>query len=111
MKLQRFEKSVFFHVYPRRNVNDKFLEGLTFNERYEVRLPWKSSHTILPDNYKLSLSRLGGTLRRLRHQPKILCEYNNVIKDQMQRGIVEYIPQINQASLGKVHYLPHHAFL
>ena len=29
----------------------------------------------------------------------------------MQRGIVEDIPQMNQASLGKVHYLPHHAVL
>ena len=94
------------------SVLDKFLEGLTFNgERYEVRLPWKSSHLILPDNYELSLSRLRGTLRRLRQQPGILCEYDNVIKDQMQRGIVEDIPQMNQASLGKVHYLPHHAVL
>ena len=94
------------------SVHDKFLEGLTFNgERYEVRLTWKSSHPIFPDNYKLSLSRLGGTLRRLRQQPEILCEYDNVIKDQMQRGIVEDIPQMNHASLGKVHYLPHHAVL
>ena len=65
-------------------------------------------HTLsCEDNNELSLSRLGGTLRRLRQQPEILCEYDNVIKDQMQREIVEDIPQMNQASLGKVHYLPH----
>ena len=90
------------------SVHDKFLEGLTFNgERYEVRLPWKSSYPILPDNYELSLSRLGGTLGRLRQQPEIPCEYDNVIKDQIQKETVEDIPQINQASLVKVHYLPH----
>ena len=68
-------------------------------------------HTLSCQTTELSFSRLGGTLRRLRQQPEILCEYNNVIKDQMQRGIVEDIPHMNQASLGKVHYLPHHAVL
>jgi len=89
------------------SVHDMFLEDLTFNgERYEVKLPWKSSHPVLPDSYELSLSRLGSNLRQLRQQPEVLSEYDNVIKDQMERGIVEDIPQVKPAPLGKVHYLP-----
>ena len=35
---------------------DKFLEDTKFNgDRYEVKLPWKEEHELLPDNYMLSL--------------------------------------------------------
>ena len=41
-------------------MHEKFLEDISFNEdRYKVTLPRKNSHTELPDNYSLSLRRLG----------------------------------------------------
>ena len=76
-----------------------------------MKQPWKSSQRVLPGNYELSLSRLGSNLRRLRQQPEVLREYDNMIKDQMERGIVEDIAQVKLAPLGKVNYLPHHAVL
>lgn len=65
-------------------------------------------HKPLPDNYHLSLSRLWGLLRRLKHNPTILQEYDRVIKDQLMKGIVEPVP-VETPSPNQLHYLPHHA--
>ena len=48
---------------------------------------WKATHPPLPENYELSLRRLQGLLSRLREKP----EYDSVIKDQIERGIVEVV--------------------
>ena len=74
------------------SVYDKFQETVQFkNGRYEVALPWKDSHRILPNNYQLSLNRLDGLLRRLQQDNDILREYDSVIKTQIQQGIVEIV--------------------
>ena len=78
--------------------------------RYEVSLPWKESHAALPDNYDLSLKRLAGLLKRLRHDSKILLQYDAVIRDQIRRGIVEPI-ESKTPTHNRIHYLPHHAVL
>ena len=71
---------------------ETFKESITFrNHRYEVRLPWKEDHDLLPDNYTLSLCRLQSLLRRLRLKPEQLKEYDHVIKDQLARGIIERV--------------------
>ena len=88
------------------------MEELTFNgERYEVKLPWKSSHPVSPDNYELSFRRLGGNLRGVRQHPEVMSEYDNVVREQMERGIIGEISSSNLAPAGKVHYLPYHAVL
>ena len=79
--------------------------------RYEVQLPWKHSHPVLPDNYKASLQRFHSLYNRLKQTPKILEEYDNVIKDQLQKGIVERVNESEACEIGKVHYLPHHAVI
>ena len=79
--------------------------------RYEVQLPWKHSHLVLPDNYKASLQRFQSLYNRLKQTPKILEEYDNVIKDQLQKGIVERVNESEACEIGKVHYLPHHAVI
>ena len=92
-------------------VYDEFENTIQFNgERYEVSLPWKVSHDPLSDNYDLSLKRLVGLLKRLRQNPEILCQYDAVIHEQIQRGIVDSVgTQMSTHNL--VHYLPHHAVL
>ena len=93
-----------------RSVYDKFQETVQFkNGRYEVALPWKDSHRILPDNNQLSLNRLDGLLRRLQQDNDILRVYDSVIKTQIQQGIVEIIEQPEQTDAERVHYLPHYA--
>ena len=100
-------------IQPREcSVYDKFENGIAYDgERYQVSLPWKESHPPLPDNYDLALRRLNGLLRRLRQSPGILHQYNDVIQDQIRKGIVEAVVEPRERGARQVHYLPHHAVL
>ena len=49
--------------------------------RYEVHLPWRNIHPVLPDNYETSHKRLMSLLNRLRREPQVLLEYDAVIRD------------------------------
>ena len=83
--------------------NVKFQEG-----RYKVSLPWKEFHEPLADNYHLCVKRLRGLLQRLKHDPKILEQYDCTIQEQLTKGIIE--PVSPGAGIPcQVHYLPHHA--
>ena len=56
-----------------RSVYEEFEESITFkNDPFEVRLPWKRPHPILPDNYELSIRRLSSLLKRLNQDPEVL---------------------------------------
>lgn len=90
---------------------DYFTNNVQFkNDRYEVALPWRDYHEPLPDNYNLSLSRLRGLLQRLKQNPAILREYNAIIQDQLDKGVVERVDQ-SDTTPRKIHYLPHHAVI
>ena len=92
------------------SILDEFTQSIHFEGgRYEVALPWKSSHPLLPDNLGLSQKRLEGLLRRLKQKPDIMREYDTIIKGQLQQGIVEEVCQPDEGIPGRVHYLPHHA--
>ena len=92
-------------------VYDEFESSIQFNgERYEVSLPWKESHAPLPDNYDLSLKRLVGLHKRLKENPEILHQYDTVIREQIEGGIVEFV-DTQTSTCNSVHYLPHHAVL
>ena len=80
------------------------------NGRYEVSLPWRAYHDPLPNNYELSRRRLLGLLQRLKREPMILREYDTIIRDQLQRGIVEVVDD-SVDTAGNTHYLPHHAVI
>jgi hypothetical protein len=45
-------------------------------------------------------------LRRLKKEPELLKEYDSIIREQVEKGIVEQV-----SSLEKVHYLPHQAVI
>ena len=95
-----------------RTLYEEFQEQISFtNERYEVHLPWKTPHPLLPDNYQLSRKRRENLLERLRHEPGVLREYDSVIKEQLHRGIVEVVEKPSEGEVGKVHYIPHHAVI
>ena len=95
---------------PDQSVFAEFEENIRFRDgRYEVSLPWKDPHLMLPDNYQLCLKRLHGLLRRLRQDPTVLEQYDSIIRDQIVRGIVQPVENPDVAEVGKVHCLPHHA--
>ena len=94
------------------SVYEEFLEKLSYKgDHYEVNLPWKATHPPLPDNYELSRQRLSSLLGRLRKEPEVLKEYDSVIRDQIQRGIVEVVERDANPGSHEVHYISHHAVI
>ena len=43
----------------------------------------------------------------MKANPKVAKEYDNVIKDQLEKGIVEKVDLNEPTEVGKVSYLPH----
>ena len=90
------------------SVCDKFSNDITFTgERYQVKLPFKDNHPMVPDNYTVALRRLTTTNKKLKNQPEILKQYDDVIREQLESGVVEIVPQDQIPQPGDVHYLPH----
>ena len=86
---------------PEQSVHSQFIDSISFKHgRYEVHLPWKHVHPILPDNYETSHKRLMSLLNRLRQEPQVLLDYDAVIKDQIKRGIVERISEPASGEVG-----------
>jgi hypothetical protein len=90
--------------------HEEFLDSISFTgTRYSVKLPWKEGHDKLPDNYVNSLGRMKNQMRRLKKEPELLKEYDSIIRDQVERGIVEPVAELEKVD--RVHYLPHQAVI
>ena len=72
-----------------------------------VYLPWKEHHKLLPDNYENSVARLSSH----RRDTEVLKEYDSIIQDQLQSGVIEQVDTSKCPDVGKVHYLPHHGLV
>ena len=75
-------------------VYKEFREQLSRNPEegwYETWLPWKGDHPPLHSNREGSLRRLRTQVTKLRHVGK-LKEYDQIIKDQLEEGVVELAP-------------------
>ena len=91
------------------SVYDEFQRGIVYKHpRYEVSLPWRETHPALHDHYKLALRRLNGLLKRLKQNPEVLRQYDSVIREQLNKGIIESV-QDSTPVTHPVHHLPHHA--
>ena len=86
-------------------VYSEFKEQLTRSPSgwYETGLPWRGNHPPLPSNEMGSIRRLQSLERRLQRND-LIEDYNTVIEQQKQQGIVE---TANNEATGKVFYLPH----
>lgn len=84
-------------------VYNEFKEQLTRTPSgwYETGLPWRGNHP--PLNKTESIRRLQSLERRLQRK-ELVEDYNTVIEEQKQQGIVE--PAKNKAT-GKEFYIPH----
>ena len=91
------------------SVHDEFLNDIKFNgKRYSVKLLFKETPSILPDNYNLSLNRLKGFIKHLKANLELFQKYNSVMKEQCQTDILEDADLSQPTTVGRVHYLPHH---
>ena len=52
---------------------------------------WKQFSSALPSNKTGSLGQLGSLLRKLRKDPKLLQQYDQIIRDQVKDGIAERV--------------------
>ena len=90
-------------------VHDKFLDTIRWCDgRYEVSLPWKEQHALLPDNYALAVSRLASVLKRLRGNPELFAEYSRIIDEQSSQEIISDVDANAPVQVGRLHYLAHH---
>ena len=92
------------------DVGDKeFLKDVRYNEtelRYQVRLPWKEGCIPESSGYPQCAKRLSHVYSRLKTEPELLQEYDNVIQQQLRTGIIEEVSELTE--LEGTYYLPHH---
>lgn len=89
---------------------DDFMANLTRDEegRYQARLLWNDKKPLLPVNLGLAKGRFRSILKNLRARPEILKVYDETIKDQLRKGIIEKVDSPWENRPG-VHYLAHQA--
>ncbi|KAL9958393.1 hypothetical protein ACROYT_G035399 [Oculina patagonica] len=86
----------------------KFNDTVRFEDgRYQVTWPWEEESPSLPTNYELAMGRSRSLVNRLVRNPEHLTKYDAVIQDQLQKGIIEVVPDEDSANTLK-HYIPHH---
>ena len=89
------------------SVMEEFKEQLTRSDEgwYETSLPWRPNHPPLRSNHNGSLKRLNSLVRKLK-RTEMLADYDAIIREQIEDGVVEKAPQ---EATGKEFYLPHRA--
>uniref|UniRef100_A0A7I4Z3P0 DUF1758 domain-containing protein n=1 Tax=Haemonchus contortus TaxID=6289 RepID=A0A7I4Z3P0_HAECO len=86
-----------------------FNDTITYDQRqnrYFVKLPFKSDPAQLPNNFSLAFSRLRSQVKFLQQRPDYLEKYHAVIKNQAELGIIEEVPSDHLSKPS--HYLSHH---
>ena len=90
---------------------EKFCENVKFlNGRYHVTWPWKGDNVDLPDNFGLAFKRMKSLVHRLQLNKELLQNYDAIIKQQLDKGIIERVDTSIVCDTRK-HYLPHHPVL
>nr|CAD2179998.1 unnamed protein product [Meloidogyne enterolobii] len=77
--------------------------------RYKARLLWNDKKELLPVNYGLAKGRLKSNLKNLRNNLEIMKTYDQTIKEQEQRGIIERVYDMH--NYAGTHYLAHQPVL
>ena len=63
---------------------------------------------MLPDNFTVSLGRLRSLTRRSQNSPKVFDDYNQIIVEQEQLGIIQRVDIKNlKPGVGETNSLPH----
>ncbi|CAD5216422.1 unnamed protein product [Bursaphelenchus okinawaensis] len=85
----------------------RFLETLKFEQgRYQARWPWKIPRQFVAESRKLALGRLNSLYNKQKGS-KLWDEYDNIIKDQIEKDIIEEVTEEKASDGNCVHYLPH----
>ena len=88
--------------------HNNFAETVEYEDgRYYVTWPWKDENPDLPENYNLSVGRLKSTLKRLQVDENLLKKYDDIIQDQVKKGVIEKVTDQTEEGT-RNHYIPHH---
>ena len=94
-------------IRDKETVTEAFEKNITFeNGRYSVTLPFKENSPVLHDNYENTLHRFDSTVKHLKKDPKVFEACDSIVKDQLERGIIEPVDTTKPVKVGEVHYLP-----
>ena len=74
---------------------------------YCAGFPWKPEHPPLPDNFNVCQKRTRSLAHRLAQSPGLLQIYDSILKEQLERGFIELVPDPSKGG-GAAHYIPHH---
>ena len=58
---------------------------------YVANFPWKEDHAPLPSNYQVTKRRTRSLVKRLSDTPDLMKIYNQIIKEQENRGFIEKV--------------------
>ena len=72
---------------------------------FEISLPWK--HLFLT-TYSSINKDCTAYFKQLKQTPDILKEYDHIIQQQLQNGIIEVVEDPHTLTQDRIHYLPHH---
>ena len=90
--------------------HDGFNEQIRFNgQRYEVPLPWRDNI----QQYRVTMNcvnRVKSLQRKLLKEPELIREYNQIIEEQLSKGVMEKVAAEDNEK-ENVHYLSHHAVI
>ena len=92
------------------STEEDFLRDLQYDEsekRYQVSLPWKGGCIPTSNGYQSCVKRLHQVYSRLKCDQVLLKEYDHVIQQQLEAGIVERVLELPTDD-EPTHYLPHH---
>ena len=79
------------------------------DNRYSISWPWRNDDQInLPENYELSLGRLKSLMKHLQKDPELLQRYDETIKSQIEKAVIERVDPSEVNNENKKHYIPHH---
>ena len=90
-------------------VYQHFCEEISFDENengYKVKLPFKESHDIIPDNFENRKRRFNSLKKKFINNEYLLSEYNQIIKDQLQADVIEKLEKHIEPEIGQVHNPP-----
>ena len=78
------------------------------DQRYEVCLPWKNDvDGKWESNYELCKSRLFSLYKKLKENPVLMKQYDDVFKEQLENGVIEKVRSQGKEADSKAHFLCH----
>ena len=89
--------------------HENFVKDIRFeDDRYQVKLPWIETDNMPPltGNYDLCNRRLNSLMFRLKKDPKLLKQNDDVFMEQLSTGIIERVPE-SEYDNNEAYFSPH----